>query len=214
MLKAATSLWSADLANLESEIKRAEPFSDLFHIDVCDGHYAETLLFFPDLVAAMRPITRLPFEVHLITENPAQWVVPFRDAGADRLVFYPDAVDRPEEILSVIKENGLQPGVSLAIEHPLSMLEPYWEVLDVVVILGTDFGIKGVEDVAEGTYEKIADLARERSVRGLGFEIEADGAIRRNTVPLLRRAGADIVVPGSLMFKENMAEISAWLRSL
>jgi ribulose-phosphate 3-epimerase len=213
-LKASTSLWSADLANLEDEIKRAEPYSDLFHIDVCDGQYAPTLLFFPDLVAAIHERTVLPLEVHLITRAPEMWVGPFADAGADRLIFYPDVVEDPEAILSAIADRGVEAGVSLAIQHSPELLVPYLKHLSVAVILGTDFGIKGVKDVAPGTYEKIRETVMVREASKTAFEIEADGAIRRETVPRLREAGVDIVVPGSLMFNENMAEVRAWMHSL
>ena len=95
MLKCSTSLWSADLANLESEIKRVEPYSDRFHIDVADGHLVKTLLFFPDLVKALRQHTHLPFEVHLITIEPLRWVEPFIEAGADIIIFYLTAAEDP-----------------------------------------------------------------------------------------------------------------------
>ena len=213
-LKTATSLWSADLANLERDLKRAEPYSDLFHIDVADGHYAPTLLFFPDLVAALRPKTEIPFEIHLITEKPEMWVDPFADAGANRLIFYPDAVRDPAVIQKSILDRGMGVGLSLTLEQPVASLDPYWENMEVVVVLGTGFGVKGVKDVASEAYAKIEELVREREARGLKFEIEADGAIRKHTVPRLREAGADIVVPGSLLFDNDMAEISKWLKSL
>src|SRR5205823_9894961 len=87
MLKCSTSLWSADLANLASEMKRVEPYSERFHLDVADGHYVKTLLFFPDLVKALRPHTRLPLEIHLMTTEPLDWIEPFVEAGADGFIF-------------------------------------------------------------------------------------------------------------------------------
>ena len=81
MLKCSTSLWSADLANLESEMKRVEPYSERFHIDVADGHYVKSLLFFPDMVKALRRHTQLPFEVHLMTTDPLDWIDPFVGPG-------------------------------------------------------------------------------------------------------------------------------------
>src|SRR3989454_4149920 len=93
MLKCSTSLWSADLSKLESEIKRVEPFSERFHLDVADGHYVPNLLFFPDLVKALRPCTRLPFEVHLMCTEPARWIEPFIEAGADGFIFCFNSTD-------------------------------------------------------------------------------------------------------------------------
>ena len=87
MLKCSTSLWSADMANLAAEIRRVEDFSERFHLDVADGHYAPTMLFFPDLVSALRPHTKLPFEMHLMTTEPLEWIEPFAAAGADIIIF-------------------------------------------------------------------------------------------------------------------------------
>lgn len=213
MLKCATSLWSADLSNLATEIKRVEPYSDRFHIDVADGRYVPTLLFFPDLVHAMRRHTARPFEVHLITVNPLQWVDPFVEAGADSIIFYLDAVPDPGEVIRAIKAHGKKVGVSLRVEDPVDLLDPYWETLDVVTILGTYMGVKGTS-MHEGTPDKIRQAHAKVTQQGLKTEIEADGGIRRHTVPLLMEAGADVIVPGSLMFQENPGEIRKWLDSL
>src|SRR5437588_5339319 len=111
MLKCSTSLWSADLANLAAEMKRVEPYSERFHLDVADGHYAPTMLFFPDLVKALRPHTQLPFEVHLMTTDPLQWIGPFVEAGADGIIFCFDAAKEPGKVLRAIKAAGKMAGV-------------------------------------------------------------------------------------------------------
>ncbi len=214
-LRASVSLWSADLADLASEIRRGDPYADWYHLDVSDGTYAPSLLlFFPDLVKSIRGVTEKPFEVHLITHRPERWVGAFAAAGANRIIFYPETTEDVEEMIDRLKARGLGIGVSLAVENGVSLIEPYLDRVDLVCVLGTSFDVKGVEDIADGTCEKIRDLAERRHEHGLSFEIEADGAIRRHTVPRLRRAGADIVVPGSLMFKADMRQTSQWLRSL
>jgi len=214
MLKAAVSLWSADLVNLASEIRRVEPYADAFHLDVADGQYAPLLLFFPDLVAAIRRQTEVPLEVHLIVSHPEQWIGPFADAGADTIVFYPDAAEDPAALVRQIKDRGLGAGLSLALADPVGLAVPVLGELDLVVVLGTDAGVKGAPAPDPETYVKIGQLAELRSERGLQFAIEADGGIRRETVPRLRQAGADVVVPGSLMFRGDPKEVSRWLRSL
>src|SRR6059036_874950 len=143
MLKCSTSLWSADLANLATEMRRVEPYSKRFHIDVADGHYVKTLLFFPDQVKAVRPHSRLPFEVHLMTTDPLGWVEPFVEAGADGIIFCLDSASNPGVVLEAIKRRGKFAGVSLLITEPLTLLEPYWQDLDLVTIVGTAMGIKG-----------------------------------------------------------------------
>src|SRR5262245_48375926 len=111
MLKCATSLWSADLTNLAAEMRRVEPYSDRFHLDVADGHYTKTMLFFPDLVRALRPHTKLPFEIHLMTTDPVDWIEPFVEAGADGFIFCLDSAKEPGALLRKIKSCGKKAGV-------------------------------------------------------------------------------------------------------
>lgn len=213
MLKCSTSLWSADLSNLASEIKRVEPFSERFHIDVADGHYVPNLLFFPDQVRALRPHTRLPFEAHLMTSNPLQWVEPFCEAGADGIIFCFDSTKNPAEVIQAVKSAGRKVGISLLISEPVELLDPFWSELDIVTIVGTAMGIKGAS-MDSSVPEKIRRTRQIISELGLPIEIEADGGIRRETVPLLHAAGADYIVPGSLMFREDPAAMRQWLASL
>jgi ribulose-phosphate 3-epimerase len=213
MLKCSASLWSADLANLAAEISRIEPYADCFHIDVADGQYVETLLFFPDLVKALRPHTALPFEVHLITLNPAKWLASFVDAGADTIIFYLDTVEDPASFIRAVKASGKKIGVSLRLEESLDRLEPYLDDLDVVTLMGTEMGIKGV-GMDPSAPDRIRRLRRVLAQRGLATEIEADGGIRYETVPLIHAAGADLIVPGSLIFSGDPAKLKQFLAGL
>ena len=129
MLKCSTSLWSADLANLASEIRRVEPYSERFHLDVADGHYVKNLLFFPDQVKALRAHTQLPFEVHLMVTNPLDWIAPFAEAGADRFIFCFDSMENPEEVLRAASSLGKASGISLLITEPVEMMEPMKSII-------------------------------------------------------------------------------------
>jgi ribulose-phosphate 3-epimerase len=213
MLKCATSLWSADLGNLAAEMRRVEPYSERFHLDVADGHYVPTMLFFPDLVKTLRPHTKRPFEIHLMTSDPAAWIDPFIDAGANGFIFCFDSAEDPGALLKAIRARGKYAGVSLLLDEPLELLEPYWPDLDILTIVGTQMGIKGasMDPSVPGKIRQARELIRRR---GLRTEIEADGGIRRETVPPLNAAGADYIVPGSLMFKEDSAAMRRWLASL
>ena len=213
MVKCSTSLWSADLANLEAEIRRVEPFTERFHIDVADGHYVHNLLFFPDQVKALRAHTKLPLEVHLMCTDPMSWIDPFVEAGADIIIFCLDSAKNPGEALRAIKACGKQAGVSLLITEGLELVEPHWNELNVLCIVGTAMGIKGASMDA-GVPNKIRDARRIIDSRKLNTVIEADGGIRRETVPLLTAAGVDYIVPGSLMFKEKPAKMRKWLATL
>jgi ribulose-phosphate 3-epimerase len=213
MLKCSTSLWSADLANLAADMKRVEPYSERFHLDVADGHYTKTMLFFPDLVKALRPHSRLPFEIHLMTTEPLDWIDPFVEAGADGFIFCFDSTSEPGSVIRAIKARGKKVGVSLLLTESLDLLDPYWEDLDVLTIVGTAMGIKGASMDPDVPFKirRACEIIRER---GLPTEIEADGGIRRETVPLIHAAGADYIVPGSLMFKEDPLTMRRWLASL
>jgi ribulose-phosphate 3-epimerase len=213
MLKCSTSLWSADLANLEAEMRRVEPHSERFHLDVADGHYVKNMLFFPDLVKALRPHTTLPFEVHLMVTEPLEWIEPFVEAGADGIIFCLDAAKEPGEVLQAIRSHGKEAGVSLLITEPLELIEPLWERLDILTVVGTAMGIKGasMDESVPGNIRRARETITQR---GLKTVIEADGGIRRETVPLLHAAGADYIVPGSLMFREDPPAMRRWLASL
>ena len=213
MPKCSTSLWSADLANLAADMKCVEPYSERFHLDVADGHYTKTMLFFPDLVKALRPHTKKPFEVHLMVTDPLAWIDPFVEAGADIILFCFDAAKNPGEVLRAIKARGKAAGFSLLITEPLDLAEPYWNDLDVLCVVGTAMGIKGASMDAgvPGKIRKAREIISQRKLKTL---IEADGGIRRETVPLLSAAGADFIVPGSLMFKEDPKAMRQWLASL
>lgn len=213
MLKCSTSLWSADLGNLAAEMRRVEPFSERWHLDVADGHYTKNLLFFPDLVTQLRRHSAKPFEIHLMVTDPLGWIDPFVEAGADIILFCFDAVKNPGEVIKAIKARGKKAGVSLLITEPIDVLEPYWNDLDVLCIVGTAMGIKGAS-MDSGIPAKIRQARELISKRGLTTEIEADGGIRRETVPLLKAAGANFIVPGSLMFKEDPPQMRQWLASL
>jgi hypothetical protein len=168
MLKCSTSLWSADLTNLAAEMKRVEPYSERFHLDVADGHYVKNLLFFPDLVAQLRKHTGLPFEVHLMVTDPLGWIDPFVEAGADVIIFCFDSAKDPGEILRAIKARGKQAGVSLLITESVDLLAPYWNDVDIVTIVGTAMGIKG----ADGCRGAGRSCAPGESIEQSGLKVE------------------------------------------
>jgi ribulose-phosphate 3-epimerase len=213
MLKCSTSLWSADLANLATEIKRVEPYSERFHLDVADGHYVPTMLFFPDLVKSIRKHTARPLEVHLMTTDPCIWIAPFIEAGADGVIFCFDSLEEPGTAIKQVKDLRKFVGVSLLVTEPVGLLRPYWHTIDQVTIVGTPMGTEGTS-MAPTIFDKIREARAEIDKYSAKVEIQVDGGIRRNTVLQIARAGADWIVPGSLMFGEDPAAIRDWLGSL
>jgi ribulose-phosphate 3-epimerase len=213
MLKCSASLWSADLANLAAEIQRVEPYIERFHLDVADGHYVASLLFFPDLVKALRKHTTRPFEVHLMTKDPPAWVDAFVEAGADGVIYCFDSLADPASAIHRVKALGKFVGISLLVTEPISQLDRYWSSIDQVTIVGTPMGTKGTS-MDPSIPAKIREARAAIEQRNAQVEIEVDGGIRWNTVPLIHGAGADWIVPGSLLFGEEPATMRQWLSSL
>jgi len=210
----SVSLWSADLTNLGKAVKDLEGYADYFHFDVADGHFAPNLLFFPDLVRSLRPLTDVPFEVHLIVENPERYIDSFAEAGANIISVYPEACKNLTRTLLKIKERNIKVSLSLAPRTSISILKSVADMLDFVVIMGTEIGVKGCS-LLPSTYQRIAEVKKIlEGLRIKNVKIEVDGGIRKKTVPLLIGAGANILVPGSLVFKDNYSQIFSWLRQL
>jgi len=208
------SLWSADLANLESAVRRMAPWADSFHLDAADGHFAPNLLFFPDLIRALRTHTTLPFHVHLMAEHPRTLAEEFLDAGADLLTVHVENGEREAgAAMELALRRGCGAGVAVRLETPVRAVLPYLDSIEVVILLGTEMGVKGC-DLAPTAADRLREargLLRERATHRV--RLVADGAIRRHTVPQLRAAGADAIVPGSLVFQSADLEATfGWLR--
>jgi ribulose-phosphate 3-epimerase len=214
-LLADVSLWSADLANLAAEIERVEPFADSFHLDVSDAHFAPSLLFFPDLVCALRPLTKRPFHIHLMVERPTTLIEDFVASGADVITIHAEVGEfEAAAAIQAIRRAGCSPGLALCLDTPVAASEPYLDRIDTLLLLGTVLGVKG-QDLAPEACERLASAASMLGGRRARVRLIADGGIRSHTVPILRRAGADVIVPGSLVFQSrNVVETFTWLRTL
>jgi ribulose-phosphate 3-epimerase len=206
------SLWSADLVNLAAGIESVAPYSDSFHIDVADGHFVPTLLFFPAMVAAIRAITAKPLHVHLMVSDPATLVKPFIDAGADIITVQIEA-KTAIDALETISKAGRKSGLALLLDTPVDALRDHLARVEVVIAMGTQVGIKGV-DLAPEACERVAAI-RNLIAKYPNAKLYADGGIREHTVPKLRDVGADAVVPGSLLFDSpDRGRVHQWLKAL
>jgi len=216
-LLADVSLWSADLPNLQKSIERMEPYADSFHIDVMDDRFAPGLLFFPDLVGALRPLSARPFHVHLIAEEPSRLLEAFTAAGCDLFTMQLEAgADELGKCFDDVREFGREAGLALRLDTPVDGVEDFLGEVVAVLLMGTQSGVKGAE-LAPTACDRVAELNELLTARGLRDKIRivADGGIRRHTVPMLRKAGADVVVPGSLVFgASDPNEVFAWMRRL
>jgi len=214
MVKLSISLWSTDLTRLGEAVKEAEKHADYFHFDVADGHFVPTFLFFPDLIKALRPLTSVPFDVHLIVEKPERFISIFVDAGAGVLAIHPRACKSPEGVIAKMKNCGIKTSLVLDFDMSVEEIKPLLTMVDSVVVMGTPNGVKG-SSLLPGTYTKIRELKEYLPSLNRGnVHIEVDGGVRRETVPELVKAGADILVVGSLFFDNDYDKITRWLESL
>jgi ribulose-phosphate 3-epimerase len=217
-LIAEFSVWSADLVRLASDMERIADHADILHIDVADGHFAPALLFFPDLVAAIRKVSKVKTHVHLMVADAIlrEQINQFADAGADLISIHVENSEVAEEALDLLDERCIASGMVLRIETPVESVAKYLPRLRFVTLLGTAIGVKG-----QGLNEKAAErlqIAKNLIARSSAKHrvvLAADGGIRDNTVPLLRAAGAETVVLGSLAFgAPDLKARMQWLHSL
>jgi ribulose-phosphate 3-epimerase len=215
-LLADLSLWSADLTRLGEEITRVDPYADLYHLDVSDAHFTPNLLFFPDLVAAVRPITRKKFHVHLMVDKPQSLIDAFAEAGADMISIQMGKEPLVKSCLEQIEKANCSAGLAFKVTEDPSLVVPYLDFIEVVIMLGTALGVKG-QSISGDAYSRMERMKSiiARSASSHKIRVAADGGIRSDTVPQLRTAGADIVVMGSLAFRsDDLSKTFRWIRSL
>ena len=212
------SLWSADLANLERDLKRIEAHADIHHIDVADARFTPGFLFFPDLVARIARLTAKPIHVHLMVEAEiveAQ-TRQFIEAGADLVPIHAENGEAGLRAVRLAHELGAEAGVVLRHETPVSAIVPFLPEVAFVTLLGTSIGVKG-QSLSEHACPRLIEARAliKKAGRESDIRLAADGGIRHETVPGLRAAGADTVVLGSLAFGDpDLAQRMAWLHGL
>jgi ribulose-phosphate 3-epimerase len=214
-LLAEYSMWSADLIRLADDLARITPHADILHVDVADGHFAPALLFFPDLVARLRDQTALPVHVHLMVADSAllSQIDQFAEAGADLISLHAENANAGAG-LKQIAALGVKAGMVLRVETPVETAAPWLESLDMLTLLGTAIGVKGqgLDPSATARLTKAKGMIADTGRR---IVLAADGGIRDTTVPLLRAAGAETVVMGSLAFgAPDLAARMRWLHGL
>ena len=197
-MRAYVSLWSADPLALGEAVDRLGPVVDGFHLDVFDGHSVRDLLFGPDLVAALRRRTDALLDVHLMVSDPDYWTDRFADAGADMITVQGASCADRGATLARIRERGCQPSLGIEVHEPVEAAIAHFAAVERVLVLGTVLGVKG-HPLDPATPDRVARLVAARGGEPRPLVV-VDGGIRRHTVPALAAAGADGVVPGSLVF--------------
>lgn len=210
----APSILSADFSQLGTEIQSIEAAgADWVHIDVMDGHFVPNLTFGPPVISAVRSITKLPFDVHLMIERPELSIADYISAGADRITVHLEACAHLHRTIYSIKEKGLPVGVALNPATPVSLLEPILNDIDMVLIMTVNPGFGGQSFIPYSA-SKLRELSAMLKQRELShIDIQVDGGINPQTAKLVRDAGANVLVAGNAVFTApNRAEAIASLR--
>ena len=207
----APSILSSDFANLESEIKRLEKNgADWVHVDVMDGHFVPNLTIGAPVVKAIKPVTKLPMDVHLMIENPAKYVKDFALAGADIITFHYEATKETTfDVINIIKSYGVKVGLSIKPKTPVSAIKLYLDMVDLVLVMTVEPGFGG-QKFMEDCADKIIEV---KAYANKDIIVEVDGGINAETAQHCKKCGADALVAGNYVFSsDDMKEAIASLR--
>ena len=206
-IKISPSILSADFSQLGNEIKRLEEGgADMIHVDVMDGHFVPNLTMGPPIIKALRQYTSLPFDVHLMISPVHNYIQNYADAGSDIITIHPEATVNLKESIELIKKLGKKVGVSLNPKTKINVITNFLNEIDLILIMSVNPGFGGQKFMPE-VLDKIKELKKIKDQKNLNFDIEIDGGINFNNSKLAIEAGADILVSGTTIFKNNDGNI-------
>ena len=213
-IQISPSILSADFSQLGNEIKRLEEGgADMIHVDVMDGHFVPNLTIGPPVIKSLRKYTKLPFDVHLMIDPVHKYIKNYAESGADIITIHPEATDNIKDSIKHIKEFGKKVGVSLNPDSKIDIIKKNLEEIDLVLIMSVYPGFGGQKFIPE-VLTKIKELKNIKSTQNLNFDIEVDGGIDFNNSKLVIEAGANILVSGTTIFKNNNGDIKKNIETL
>jgi ribulose-phosphate 3-epimerase len=206
-IKISPSILSADFSQLGNEIKRLEEGgADMIHVDVMDGHFVPNLTMGPPIIKALRQYTNLPFDVHLMISPVHNYIQDYADAGSDIITIHPEATVNLKESIDLIKKLNKKVGVSLNPKTKIDAVTNFLNEIDLILIMSVNPGFGGQKFMPE-VLDKIKELKKIKDQKNLDFDIEIDGGINFNNSKLAIEAGANILVSGTTIFKNNDGNI-------
>ena len=206
-IQISPSILSADFSQLGTEIKRLEEGgADMIHVDVMDGHFVPNLTIGPPIIKALKKNCNIKFDVHLMISPVHKYIEAYADAGADIITIHPETTDDLSASISKIKDLKKKVGISLNPETKVEIIKKYLNQIDLVLIMSVNPGFGGQKFMPE-VLDKIEDLSKLRKEKKLTFDIEVDGGIDFDNSKLVKKAGANILVSGTTIFKNNNGDI-------